>query len=292
MRPRVIAALAALVLAGCGKADRPAADPVAATPTATPAPAASAPAADARLPREPAAIAAALADDLAALRRLSAQWDGEGRPPRDLTLHALHEQRLEYALVDRDATRRAVLARLRGEDRRAVRDGVRAEIDLAVLSSGWPVKRRFRTQAPEPAAALWRHYRRAHRRFGVSPSLLAAVNLVESAFGRLRNDSVAGAQGPMQFIPATGARTASAATSRIPATRSSAPPTTCTRTARRPTSRARCSTTTRRRATSAPSCATRGACAATRRRSTRCTPARCSCAPPTGGGASPAWAPG
>jgi len=37
----------------------------------------------------------------------------------------------------------------------------------------------------------------------VSPTLLAAVNLVESAFGRLRNDSVAGAQGPMQFIPAT-----------------------------------------------------------------------------------------
>jgi membrane-bound lytic murein transglycosylase B len=37
----------------------------------------------------------------------------------------------------------------------------------------------------------------------VSASLLAAVNLVESDFGRVRNDSVAGAQGPMQFMPAT-----------------------------------------------------------------------------------------
>ncbi len=35
--------------------------------------------------------------------------------------------------------------------------------------------------------------------------MLAAVNFVESAFGRLRNDSVAGAQGPMQFIPSTWA---------------------------------------------------------------------------------------
>ena len=33
--------------------------------------------------------------------------------------------------------------------------------------------------------------------------LLAAVNLIESDFGRVRNNSVAGAQGPMQFMPAT-----------------------------------------------------------------------------------------
>ena len=33
--------------------------------------------------------------------------------------------------------------------------------------------------------------------------MLAAVNFVESGFGKLRNDSVAGAQGPMQFMPAT-----------------------------------------------------------------------------------------
>jgi membrane-bound lytic murein transglycosylase B len=34
-------------------------------------------------------------------------------------------------------------------------------------------------------------------------SFLAAVNYVESAFGKLRNASPAGAQGPMQFLPAT-----------------------------------------------------------------------------------------
>ena len=32
---------------------------------------------------------------------------------------------------------------------------------------------------------------------------LAAINLVETAFGRIRGTSSAGAQGPMQFLPAT-----------------------------------------------------------------------------------------
>jgi membrane-bound lytic murein transglycosylase B len=206
-RPLLIAVLA-LGLSGCGDDERPAAQPrAAATPTASPAPTATpapaAPAPDSALPASAAGVAETLAADLAAIRRLATAWDGEGRPPSELTLHVLREQRLEHRLVDRPGLRRTVLARLRGEDRRAVRDGVLAEIDLKRLSSGWPVKRRFHTQRPAAAAELWRFYRRAQRRFGVSPTLLAAVNLVESAFGRLRNDSVAGAQGPMQFIPAT-----------------------------------------------------------------------------------------
>jgi membrane-bound lytic murein transglycosylase B len=39
----------------------------------------------------------------------------------------------------------------------------------------------------------------------VGPPLLAAVNFVESGFGRLRNRSISGARGPMQFIPSTWA---------------------------------------------------------------------------------------
>ena len=61
----------------------------------------------------------------------------------------------------------------------------------------------IRTGPPEPAGVLWRHYRQAARRSGVPADLLAAVNLIESDFGRVRNESVAGAQGPMQFMPAT-----------------------------------------------------------------------------------------
>jgi soluble lytic murein transglycosylase-like protein len=202
MRRALAIASSSVLLAGCGGGGGQGSSPVAAIATpATPTP--SPPPVDARLPRDPEAVAAALAADLTALRRVAGAWDGSVRPPRELTLLALHEQRLEHLLVDRPGLRRATLRRLRGDARLDVRDGVRAEVDLAVLSRGWPLDRRLRTARPAPAADLRRFYRRAQRRFGVSPTLLAAVNLVESAFGRLRNDSVAGARGPMQFMPAT-----------------------------------------------------------------------------------------
>ncbi|MCW2739231.1 lytic transglycosylase domain-containing protein, partial [Nocardioides sp.] len=61
----------------------------------------------------------------------------------------------------------------------------------------------WRIVAPAPARTLLRSYREAERRFGVDWEYLAAINLVETAFGRIRGTSVAGAQGPMQFIPTT-----------------------------------------------------------------------------------------
>ena len=61
----------------------------------------------------------------------------------------------------------------------------------------------FRTGPAQPAERLLAHYREAQRRFGVPWSVLAAVNFVETAFGKVRSASTAGAQGPMQFLPAT-----------------------------------------------------------------------------------------
>jgi membrane-bound lytic murein transglycosylase B len=94
----------------------------------------------------------------------------------------------------------ATLARLSGRAAADARAAVEAQRRLAALT---PHGGRIRLGAPEPAGVLLRHYREAQRRSHVDWRLLAAVNLVESAFGRLRNDSVAGAQGPMQFIPST-----------------------------------------------------------------------------------------
>jgi hypothetical protein len=61
----------------------------------------------------------------------------------------------------------------------------------------------WRIVPPAPARTLLRSYREAERRFGVDWEYLAAINMVETAFGRIRGTSVAGAQGPMQFIPTT-----------------------------------------------------------------------------------------
>lgn len=58
---------------------------------------------------------------------------------------------------------------------------------------------------PAPTADLLRFYREGERTYGVAWEVLAAINLVETGFGKIRGLSTAGAQGPMQFIPSTWA---------------------------------------------------------------------------------------
>jgi hypothetical protein len=64
----------------------------------------------------------------------------------------------------------------------------------------------WRIVPPARAATLLGHYREAEATFGVDWEYLAAINLVETGMGRIRGLSVAGARGPMQFIPSTWAR--------------------------------------------------------------------------------------
>ena len=58
-------------------------------------------------------------------------------------------------------------------------------------------------QAPAPADDLLGYYHDAQSASGVDWNYLAAINLVESRFGRINGNSPDGAQGPMQFLPAT-----------------------------------------------------------------------------------------
>lgn len=58
---------------------------------------------------------------------------------------------------------------------------------------------------PAPADTLMAAYKEAEATFGIPWRYLAAINLVETATGRIRGTSSAGAQGPMQFMPATWA---------------------------------------------------------------------------------------
>ena len=54
-----------------------------------------------------------------------------------------------------------------------------------------------------PLGQLLSYYREAAHRFGIQWELLAAINFVESDFGRARTTARADAQGPMQFERAT-----------------------------------------------------------------------------------------
>ena len=130
-----------------------------------------------------------------------------GRPPLDVELEALYQQRLYIALSERPRLDAAVLARLPARLRDDARDLLAARRALLRLTPPTTrAPRSFRTAPPPPAGRLLAHYREAERRFGVPWHVLAAVHFVETKFGRVRSDSTAGAQGPMQFLPGTWRR--------------------------------------------------------------------------------------
>lgn len=167
----------------------------------------TAPAPGVPLPRTAAGLATALQDTTVRLRDAIDRWGGDQvreRPPADIELLALHHQRLIFHLVKRRALSDQVVRRLSARVRGEVRDTLAARRSLEAIPRSRPkVRPRIRTGPPRPPGLLRRYYNEAERRFGVRWELLAAVNFVETVFGRLRNLSTAGAQGPMQFIPST-----------------------------------------------------------------------------------------
>ncbi|CAN5188293.1 hypothetical protein BH20ACT20_BH20ACT20_05420 [soil metagenome] len=163
----------------------------------------------AAIPRSPPGLAAALTDATTDLRAAIERWreDGDparGGPPPDVTLLGLYQQRIYLVLGTRPRLARSTVARLRAGVRAEARDVLVVRRALGRLNP--PTRRvRFRIGRALPADVLRRLYQRAERRFGVDWRLLAAVNLVETGFNRIRSNSSAGAQGPMQFIPSTWA---------------------------------------------------------------------------------------
>lgn len=55
----------------------------------------------------------------------------------------------------------------------------------------------------KPVGSLRAYYLEAQQRYGIDGSYLAAINFIESNFGRVNGPSSAGAIGPMQFEPGT-----------------------------------------------------------------------------------------
>jgi hypothetical protein len=121
---------------------------------------------------------------------------------------AARVQQLAYRVLgSHPAWDREVYAALPPRLHRIVRANVAARRDFRsmhyTLSDTLPA---WRIVEPEPAEDLMRFYRDAEAAYDVDWEYLAAINLVETAMGRIRGTSVAGAQGPMQFIPTTWAR--------------------------------------------------------------------------------------
>lgn len=202
---RTLTALAAtaVVLAGCSSAGEqaaprpsPTAVVVAEERTASPAPAPR----PLPTPARPAVTAPELAQRLLAAETLLGDPAADRKARADA---AFASQVLYRQLARRPGWRPGVLRAL-GPLRPVAAAHVRARVAFRSmhrsLSTTLPA---WRIVSPAPAADLMRFYREGQRRFGVPWQVLAAVNLVETGMGRIRGTSVAGARGPMQFMPAT-----------------------------------------------------------------------------------------
>jgi len=156
---------------------------------------------NAPIPRAPSSLATALETTTRSLVSAIDRWHPRnGRVPDDVTLYSLYQQRILIVLSQRPRLSKAVFDRLGSAP--TLRAEVLAKRELGRLSHPRPLSA-FRTGPAAPADRLRGYYLAAQRRFGVAWNVLAAINYVESAFNKLRSASSAGAQGPMQFIPAT-----------------------------------------------------------------------------------------
>lgn len=212
MRRQTALLLIALVATACTSAPPPDA------PVLTPAPSATAPpglgssegpyAPDAPIPSDPDELAGVIVDVTRELYASIDEWVASGGtaswpPPRALQLRALYQQRLTRGLAGSSGLAAKVIPELPDDVRAEVEANVAAA--AALLSNLRPPSREIvlRTGPPRPADELLGYYREAEERFGVDWEVLAAINLVETRFGRVRSPSWAGARGPMQFMPAT-----------------------------------------------------------------------------------------
>ena len=172
--------------------------PAASTSTATPSPVVTTLRAQPPLATDPAVLASDLSADEQALRDPSSS--------EAVLAAAAHRQQLAYRALGRhpewDATVRAGIppSFVETYDR-----NVDARRQLTGLSGGdtKDTLPAWRIDAPAPADALLGYYHEAEAATGVGWNYLAAINLVETGFGRIAGVSTAGAEGPMQFLPST-----------------------------------------------------------------------------------------
>jgi hypothetical protein len=155
----------------------------------------------------PQQVADELTQNDTALRAAIDSWRAGGDPPTSappeevISQAAVLQDRIDF-LGDHPNLATQVLPLLSGGLRPEVRQLYLARRALLRLSAGSQHKKLKLGPRP-PLADLVGFYDEAEHRIGVGANYLAAIHLVETKFGRVISNSVAGAQGPMQFIPST-----------------------------------------------------------------------------------------
>lgn len=174
---------------------------VSAEPTATTETAAAEPepaGAQPRLAGDPAVLADDLVADELALR--------DPATPEDQRVAAARRQQAAYRAIGRNPQWDAIVRPRIPESLGFVFDrNIDARRQLNAMAEVRDTLPAWRIVPPAPADQLLGYYREAEAAYGVPWNYLAAINLIETRFGSIVGTSTAGAQGPMQFMPATWA---------------------------------------------------------------------------------------
>jgi hypothetical protein len=133
--------------------------------------------------------------------------DDPSSPPQALAAAGRFQQLAIQALTRAPrAAQRATIAGLEPPGAAAIRAGLNGAAGLARLNPSRKALPRWRIVEPPPAQTLLGYFKSTQARFHVPWQYLAAIEFVETQFGRVEGLSTAGAMGPMQFLPATWAR--------------------------------------------------------------------------------------
>jgi hypothetical protein len=125
-------------------------------------------------------------------------------PPPEVAGPAIYLQAAATTLARKPAVERRVVALLAPNLAGLISELARAQRSLNKLAHGTPKrKNELKTGPPPPLSELSGHYAGAESASGIDPGYLPAIHFVETKFGKVRSNSVAGAKGPMQFIPST-----------------------------------------------------------------------------------------
>jgi hypothetical protein len=149
------------------------------------------------------------AEAAAALTRIERALRSPKTPPGEIDRLGWEQQAAYRALVAHPDWLDDVIRRLPAGVRPVVSANEGAGRELQALGGERAPPRRlpdWRIVAPLPVAELRAYYGEAEAATGIPWAYLAAVHLVETRLGRIEGTSSAGAQGPMQFLPATWAR--------------------------------------------------------------------------------------
>ncbi|TMF30816.1 MAG: lytic transglycosylase domain-containing protein [Chloroflexi bacterium] len=198
MRPpvlRLIAPLLAVALSACG-ASQAGTPPHPATPTPTISPTAT------PTPHVTVIDAAYVATELGGVEQGIRLPD---TPAQEYLSLGRRQQSAYHLLAAHPDWVPAVLAALPAAIRSVVQTNISAAQQIDDLNGASSALPHWRIVAPPAPEVLLGYYREAQQAYGIAWQYFAAINLIETNMGRIQGLSSAGAQGPMQFMPATWA---------------------------------------------------------------------------------------